>query len=292
MGLKNRCYAVAVCKTDSIDSDLKNKKFRLVKNGIDFWAADPFPIEIEGTLYIFGELYEYKTLKGVIGYTKLTDNGFAPWKKIIEEPYHLSFPNIFRMDGQLYMCPESGAGNVLMLYRCEKFPDVWVKDRIIADNVQLTDTVFVEKNGERYGIACDWKSLKNHTLKLFRVDDDGITFSDKEPELLEQSMSRPGGKVFFDEREEKYLLPAQICRPKYGSGLIFKEISLDFPLYSETEIKRVYPADITCDIKKKWDGMHTFNVSQNYIVIDMIWSRFNIIEKIYRLLNKIGKKIK
>ncbi len=110
MNIKNRSYIVAVGEKKSNRKDINKLKFRTIKNGWNYWVADPFPVEVEGKLYIFGEMYEWTTLKGSICYTELTENGFTKWKKIIEEPYHLSFPNIFKIKNEFYMCPESQGG--------------------------------------------------------------------------------------------------------------------------------------------------------------------------------------
>lgn len=287
MGLKNRCYTVAVCKKKSNGNDIDQLNFSIIKNGWNYWVADPFPIEVDGKLYIFGEMYEYSTLKGAICYSELTDKGFTKWKKIIEEPYHLSFPNIFVMDNNYYMCPESQAGNVLQLYKCIRFPDLWEKDVIVKNGIKLVDTIFYKKNNTIYGFSCRWNSLKEHNMVLFKISDGSIVFSDKKLETLDFFYSRPAGNVIHDEVNKKNIMVSQICKPLYGSGLIFKEFELDFPFYKEKRIKEVFPSDVKCDVKKNWDGMHTFNVSDNYTVIDLVWSRFSIVEKMYRLFNKI-----
>lgn len=290
MNIKNRCYTVAVCKTKEKNSNFKLEKFQIIKNGWNYWVADPFPVEVNGKLYIFGEIYEYSNLKGSIGYTMLTEHGFTKWKTVIKEDYHLSFPNIFYLDSDMYMCPESQAGSVLSIYKCICFPDKWIKEKNIAENVRLTDTIFFEKNSEKYGISCEWKNLNNHLLKLFKIENDRIIFSDAKLNTLDSYYSRPAGKIFYDDILEKKLMVSQICKPKYGSGLIFKEFDLQFPYYKEKECYRVYPTEILSNKKTRWDGMHTFNTSENYIVIDLIWSRFNIIEKFYRLINRLKMK--
>lgn len=82
----------------------------------------------------------------------------------------------------------------------------------------------------------------------------------------------------------------QICKPLYGTGLIFKEVTVEWPQYSEKEIYRVYPSDIHCDVQRKYVGAHTFNLTENYMVIDLVWDRFSPVEKFYRLKKRLMSK--
>lgn len=287
----NREYCVAVCRSDEINCEFSNKDFNVIKNGFGYWAADPFPIEVNGTLYIFAELFEYSKVKGAIGYTKKTDEGFTKWKIIIDESYHLSFPNVFQIENTFYMCPEAHESGEVYLYKCIDFPEKWIKDRVIFKNNQAVDTIFVKDGVEVFGITCIWERLNKHTLKLFRVRDGNCEFSDNKSDILPYYLSRPAGKIFYDKTLKKKLAVAQICKPAYGSGLIFKKYNIDWPYYSEEEYKRVLPKDVKYDIKHRYDGIHTFNATEHYIVIDLAWSRINIYEQICRGMKKI-KRIK
>lgn len=283
----NREYCVAVCRTDEINCDLSNKEFKIIKNGVKYWAADPFPIEIDGVLYIFAELFEYSKVKGAIGYTKWTDKGFTEWKKIIEEPYHLSFPNIFYRGDNLFMCPEAHESGVVYLYRCVNFPDKWVKDQALFKSGEAVDTIFIEENNEIYGITCIWEGLKRHGLQIFKIEKERIEFSDAKLKLLPYYLSRPAGKVFYDQSVNKKFVVSQVCKPIYGAGLVFKEYLIKWPLYSEKEYRRILPGDIKCNSKRRYNGIHTFNVTEHYIVIDLAWSRINIYEKVCRAVKKL-----
>lgn len=288
--IRSRNYIVAVAKReDNVEYNPQKYSFKVIPNGKMFWVGDPFPIEVNNELYIFGEIYDYSKLKGCIAYTKLTEEGFTPWKKIIEESYHLSFPNIFEIDNEIYICPESHANKSLQIYKCISFPEKWKLIKTIMDDEDCVDTVFLERDKDFLGFTCEWHSLQNHFFKLFKINKgtEEYEFSKGEFRLLESYMSRPAGKLI--NNGDKLIMVSQICKPKYGSGLVFKEIKVDYPNYIEEELFRVYPNQIKCNLKKRFDGIHTFNMTKNYIVIDMIWTRFNAIEKWYRLLRKIKK---
>lgn len=289
MNFTNRCYAVGICKRSSDPTNFQNMYFYIIPNGKDYWVADPFPIEYNKELYIFGEVFEYRTLKGAIGYTKLEKNTFAPWKVIIREPYHLSFPNLIYKNDEIYMCPESHANKTLDLYKCLKFPDTWVKVKSLAENIDLVDTVFLSKNDCIYGIGCEWKSLKEHKMKLIKMSSKGIEISNGNLNTLEYYLTRPAGKIYCDENGKEYLV-SQICRDRYGQGIVFKSFVIEWPDYIEKEEKRILPEDVNCNLHVKINGIHTFNVTENYVVIDVLWTRFNALEKMYRIKRKIQIK--
>lgn len=285
----NREYCVAVCETNEINCDILNKNFKVINNGAGYWAADPFPVEIDGVLYIFAELFEYSKIKGSIGYTKKTDKGFTEWKKIIEEPYHLSFPNVFCIEDTFYMCPEAHESGAVYLYKCIDFPEKWVRDQELFKSDKAVDTIFFKENDQFYGMSCIWEGLEKHRLEIYRIKKDKIEFSNIGLNTLPYYLSRPAGKIFYDKSAEEQLVVSQICKPIYGSGLIFKKFCFNWPHYSEEEYKRILPSDITCDLNHRYDGIHTFNATEHYIVVDLAWSRINIYEKICRAIKKIRK---
>lgn len=112
--------------------------FKAIRNNWRYWVADPFVFEYDGETYIFAELFDYLRRRGVIGYSKLGSNGnFSRWKEIIVEPYHMSYPQIFEYDGEIYIVPETGSGRTLDMYRAVDFPDKWEKSVNLAKDVVL-----------------------------------------------------------------------------------------------------------------------------------------------------------
>lgn len=291
MKLRNREYAVAVARIEKHTYDIKKIEFKTIPNGRTYWVADPFPFEKDGKLYIFGEMYDYFSLKGSIAYTELVDGKFTRWKKIIDEPYHLSFPNVFTHDNSIYMCPEAKESGELYLYRCEAFPDKWVKDRVLIANANCTDTVFFENTNGRYALTCEWNGMSQHHMNLISFNEDNVQFApDTCIHSISEKMSRPAGKIFFDEVLKKNIAVFQNCKSIYGGGLVFKTFDIKYPCYHEQIIEEFLPSDIKCDLKKKFDGIHTFNMSENYVVIDVIWSRFKFLEKYSRVKKKLVLK--
>ena len=290
--MKNRFlkreYAIAVGK--NIDyNNLDQQIFTVIKNGINYWVADPFPIELDGTLYIFGEIFEYSKNKGSIGYTKLESGKFTPWKIVIREEYHLSFPNLIYINDQLYMCPEANESDSIYLYKCTKFPERWERDRVLVDMGKYVDTIFYEQDGDVFGITYRL-SDEGNKLKLFKLDDCETSFSDIKIGNADPDYTRPAGKIFYDNKDKCYLFPSQIGVPVYGSGIVINKFSIDWPNMEIKPIKMIYPDDLKYTKKRKYSGVHTLNFTENYVVIDMKWYGFNIINIFFKLIRKIKKE--
>lgn len=286
MRLLDREYAVAYKKTLRGDRIEKEKDFMVIKNNFLSWTADPFPIEVNGELYIFAEIYLYTKAKGTIGYSKLTDSGFTKWKVVIEESYHLSFPNLFWQEGTLYMCPESHQDNTLHLYRCEKFPDKWVKDREIAKG-DFNDTIYYETGENSFLMTY---SLDD-SFHIYKIDGSTLIDNDVTGSVTDINTSRPAGKILWNE-DGTGTLVTQIGKPAYGSGLVFKEFTLRWPSYEEKELFRLAAKDLRFDQKRDYIGLHTFNVSDNYTVVDVIWEDILWQRIFFRVIRKLKNILK
>lgn len=89
--------------------------------------------------------------KGKEAYSILCEDGtWSSLKVIIDEKYHLSFPNIFEYGGKMYIMPEMSEDYSLKLYEAVSFPDEWKITQDILSDVYACDSVFIEKEGVQY----------------------------------------------------------------------------------------------------------------------------------------------
>lgn len=264
----------------------RDTPFEIIPNSIRYWAADPFLFVYHGETYIFAELYDYITRKGGLGYCKWNGKCFDPWKKVISETYHLSYPCIFEHDGSIYILPESGANYELYLYRAIRFPDLWEKDKVLRKDIKYGDTTPFVFEGFPYALAYDVKD--KHHYKLILLDLLNAE-NDKEVEHTQVNMSRPAGKFFANQ--DKNFRPAQNCVKEYGRGLIFYECEIIENVYSEKPILSITPQDLRYSKKITADGIHTYNSTDSFEVIDIKTRRFNLLNLISRMIGKIGRGI-
>jgi hypothetical protein len=119
-----------------------------IPNPAGHFLADPFACEWQGRRFILVEDYIEAKKKGVISTYEIDDRGKAARLGIsLEEPFHLSFPFVFRFGDALFMVPESSAVRQIRLYRCEGDPARWVFDRVLVDGVNAVDTMIFELGG-------------------------------------------------------------------------------------------------------------------------------------------------
>lgn len=87
------------------------------------FLADPFLMRHDGLWYLF---FEATIPRGVVALA--TSSDLTTWQYqhiVLAEPFHMSFPQVFEVDGTFYMTPESAVRNSVRLYRANPFPDQW-----------------------------------------------------------------------------------------------------------------------------------------------------------------------
>lgn len=244
--------------------------FHIVQNPSWAWAADPFLVKYEGTLYLFAELFLYKSERnGVLGYCKWSGNEFGEWTVTMDKHWHLSYPNVWVEGGQIHMIPESYQKEDVSHYVLKEFPDKWHRIEVMLDNDVYVDTTLLKDKGQEllFTFRPDFNEdggelllykKENRKWKLYKhVTDD-------------KSMARPGGNFF--RKEGRIFRIAQDCREGYGHGLVFLEVDESYPDYREHVVRRIYPHDLPLDcdmIGREYIGVHTYNHVDGMEVIDL-----------------------
>ena len=120
------------------------------------YVADPFFFEDGGVWYVFSEVLDNNSQKGVIGFHFSRDHGIT-WsfgRFILVEPWHLSFPSVLAHQGEHYMLACATAGTKppfeLWLYEAINFPFQWRrKVRVLSGQTvgHLVDPMLHKHNG-------------------------------------------------------------------------------------------------------------------------------------------------
>ena len=284
-------WQIAWRRTEKDDRGLPKPSapFFPVPNSPSLYAADPFLFEYEGETYLFAEIYSLWTTRGMIGFSKWEDGRFTPWQIVIQEPFHISFPNLFRYRGRIFLCPESIAGESVYFYEALEFPRVWKKHKPFIQGLECTDTVFLERNGVLYGFTCIYTVNRDQQLFLFRFTDfeNGIiSWHPDNPIAADDGMLRAGGKIIVTPDSEYRV--AQDCRSSYGKGLFFRKTRFDWPDYEETNVMQWYPENLAIKTKRKVLGVHTYNSTEQFEVIDFRYKKFSMTRVLRRLYNLFG----
>lgn len=95
---------------------------------------------------MFFEDYQDQTGRGVIACSEVHSDGSVQRAfKVLERPFHLSYPYVFEHDGRMLMVPESADNRTVDLYVATGFPRVWEPLRSLVRDVNGADaTVYFD----------------------------------------------------------------------------------------------------------------------------------------------------
>ena len=232
--------------------------------------ADPFPFEHEGKTYVFCEELESKG-KGIISVFRLDADGTpSSPQTVLRTPYHLSYPQVFERDGEIWMIPETSANRTIELYRAVEFPLRWELDSVLVSDADASDATLLDYGGKLWLFATDKSGgLSWDTLCIWHADRlKGPWVAHRQnPVLIDAGAARPAG--CFILHEGRLLRPAQDCRGVYGKALVFKEVT---SLGEDHFEERILDADEAASLFRM-GGIHTFNRSERFELIDRLVTR-------------------
>lgn len=258
------------------------KRFTLIPNPKWGWAADPFPVMFQGSLYVFAEIFLYRSERnGVIAYCKFENGSFTDWTVSMDKHWHLSYPNVFVQRDRLYLCPETRQSDEIAVYELQAFPDRWVKTKVLLHNVQCVDTTFCTDQGRSYMFTFrPQKGGVKGELCLYELDGDHILAGRVVAEDTGTECVRPGGRIIREAG--KLYRVSQNGSSGYGFGLVFSEIDSFAPVYREHEVRRITAGQIPGNWKKTFSGIHTYNRIREIEVIDLKYRAFSPAEYVAR----------
>lgn len=247
----------------------KFSKFKkLIPPKDKFWA-DPFLWNHEGQHFVFLEELPFATEKGYISVLEILKNGeTTPPQKVLELPYHLSYPFLFELDKKLYMIPESFSARNIQLFECINFPHQWQHKMDLMTNVVAADSTLLFHQNKWWmftNMVENEGSSLDDELYLFYADSpltSAWTAHPKNPIVSDVRRARPAGNLFWENG--KLIRPSQDCSKVYGFGFNFNEIEI----LSETEYQEKHLTNIRPDWDKNLHRVHSFNHQNGLTIID------------------------
>jgi len=233
-----------------------------------FWA-DPTVIFVDNLYHIFIEEFLYSKNKGHISYFTIDSSGvLSKLKIIIEKPYHLSYPFIFKYENNFFMIPETSANKTIELYKCEDFPTKWKFEKNLMENVSAVDSTlfYHDENWWLFTNMIENTGGSSWDELFLFSGDSPLTIKwiphPKNPIVSNVRSSRPAGKIFI--QNSSIIRPSQDSSKGYGYGLTFNKIEkLNNINYKEIEFKKIIP-----DWDKNILGVHSFDHSYGLTLID------------------------
>jgi len=231
--------------------------------------ADPFPFSIDGKHFIFVEELEHAKGKAVISVSQLDEAGRASRPEpVLEEAHHLSYPQVFAHQGDVWMLPEASAGNELVLYRASNFPNKWERHAVLIAGRAISDATLIEHQDRFWLLATDATSggSTSDMLVAYHANDlsgPWIAHSDN-PIMINRSAARPGGAAI--KTDSGLFLPVQDGTLGYGGGLgLSRIVQLD-----PRAVKLEPPHPIAAEGFWPYPRIHTLNRYGGLEVIDGI----------------------
>lgn len=213
-------------------------------------VADPFVVVHDGDYLMFLEALNADNGRGEIAYATSGDGlSWSYQSVVLREQFHLSYPQVFRWDGSLWMLPETRAAGEIRLYRAEAFPGGWRQEAVLLIGPFADATVHLQDG--RWWLFAQ-RGLDE--LNLFSAD---TPLGPWEPHprspLWEgnRTRTRPGGRLV--ECDGRLIRLAQDGWPSYGYCLRAYEIDrLDGVDYAEHEVPE---SPILTASKAGWNAM-------------------------------------
>jgi hypothetical protein len=243
-----------------------------IKNPPGHFLADPFVISENNKEYCFVEDFDYKTRRGCISVYELQEKSAVRIGEAITEPFHMSFPYLFRFDSKIYMIPETSEAREIRLYECTDFPTGWRLSKVLMPDVSATDTMIFERDGIWWMLTnIDPADVGDHNSELYIFYSDSPLSSSwvahsRNPIYIDPEKSRNAGLLFDDC--DIFRVSQQMGFLQYGKSFSINKVTL--------LNKNVYQEKLECAVDpnffKNLKGTHHIHSNGNVTVFDYIGS--------------------
>jgi hypothetical protein len=178
-------------------------------------VADPFLFRHDNAIYLFYELIVESSAQAKIAVSSYNEKNQA-WDFlaiVLDEPFHLSYPYVFRSGTEIYMIPETKQAQSVRLYRAVDFPARWELERTLIYDKKYVDSSIVYWQGYFYLFA----SRKRNLYLYFSESLDGEWQLHPGSPLRRWNYARCGGRIL--EHEGRLYRFAQEQAKGYAMGV-------------------------------------------------------------------------
>lgn len=227
--------------------------------------ADPFIVESQSRHWLFVEDWVDRDGRACLACMEVGTAGQTGEPVVIlEKPYHLSYPHVFRHDGDFFMIPETCGDGTVQLYRASRFPFEWRLETVLMEGVRLVDTTPFFYDGVWYFFTSTAEEPEEACLFTSARIDGAWRYHPANPIATDVRRLRGAGRIACPRDGNILLRPAQDCSRGYGYAVAFNEIRRLSPADYEERPAGVLLPDLMPGLK----GIHTFNSDSAFEVID------------------------
>lgn len=253
--------------------------------------ADPFLFVHDNELYLFYEIQRGMYGKGMIKMKKTKD--LKKWtrpKVVLKEEFHLSYPNVFTLNGKIFMIPETYEDKSVRLYTPNKSLTKWEHYKTLLKGKDFVDSSILHHNDKYYLFTTEYNS-SDTILHLYISDSINGEWvkHPQSPLKTGKNDSRCAGSLFY--HNDVLYRPCQRSDETYGDGVDIYQVEKLSPLeYSEKKISNIIPNnDRFYSV-----GGHHFNPCEfngvQLVATDALDKGTNMHEVLRRIKSKFSKK--
>lgn len=211
------------------------------------FVADPFRIVANGNTYVFAESWSRSNKRGQIAAFHLNDSSqVIDSSTVLDEPFHLSYPCVFKYREEYYMLPEAWESGQLILYKARTFPWKWDRFKVLFEADYADPQIFFHENV--WYIFLNTDPLINANASIFWSES-----------LLGSWLPHPQNPIFRDDpfrsrsagpifrHRGRIFRFSQDCHKLYGQSVFASEIIALSP--SSINIRSIGQIEM---IRPKW----------------------------------------
>ena len=263
-------------------------QFRWIEPPRGHFYADPFLFRFESRRWLFFEDFDYRTRLGTIAAAEvMADGKMGPPIRVLERPYHLSYPCVFQVDGQVFMIPESRANGTVEMYRCRKFPCEWEPARVCLEASAVDTTVWSENGVHWFFVTL--REARGGALQLWLFSSTGIEDEWRphpaNPISTDVRSSRGAGAIFRDGG--RLIRPSQDCSGNYGRSFTLNEILV----LNENEYRE--QSCVTVEAPHGMIGTHTYaRLGEMEVVDGCAWASVFSVMGLAEIWTRVRRKLR
>jgi hypothetical protein len=266
---KEQRWGVAYQYAENWQSSVLSKS-NIIANPPYRFLADPFVLRHGNLDVCFVEDYDFRTKRGKISVFEIRGNSCEELGPALDEPFHMSYPFIFTVDNELYMCPETSEIREIRLYKCTGFPLQWSFHKTLMKDVSAVDTnIFFSQDRWWLLTTIDSSEIGElcselHVFYSDTFDSDAWTPNAKNPVIFDSGRARSGG--FYRDGEKLLRVFQRQGFDQYGESMGIAQIKdLGTDTYSEETVRKIEPHFVP-----KIVGTHSFSYDNGLLAVDFV----------------------
>ena len=275
----------------------KARPFHVLRAPKGYWLSDPVLFTHEGRSFLFMEAFDMPNYVGEIAVTELKGADTALPQVILKEPFHMSFPRVFRWNEGIFMLPECSEDKSIRLYEATDFPTGWKCVKRFETKAGYVDTIVLKTTPDSVTILTSETSpdvqyaCRYQKFTLRREGEDFTLLPDEAFNGAQTFSYRARNAGALIETEGQLLLPAQESTDiAYGVNLNFYPYREESADLTQGAVCKVTPRDIRVEGLKGIEGTHSYCVNDAYEVVDALYLAWSPLKYIRRFRRRLRLK--